>query len=273
VQEWLIHPVVQGAVVPFLAALIAGLLFAPLRLAGLCLAAGFAAAVYLVVGFQFSPLNTVRKLLLLGLAAPALGVVADLALRPTRAAGPVAAVICGAASIWVFLALLKQKDLAQALIAAGATAAYVGWQVGAVLALRHDSVRAGAAAFALGLGTGVAAVFAASATLGLYALAFGTASSTFLLLQMIGGKRIFAGMTFSLTAGLLAGLIGAAAVYLAELPWTALAVLAAVPLAARIPVPDRWPVWGQVVALSALTLAVAAGSCLLAWQASRGPSG
>ena len=258
---------------PFLAGLVASALLAPLRLAGLSAVAGFAAAVYLVVGFQFSPLTTVRKIMLLGLLAPAVGIAADRAFKPTRMTAPLFGVIVGAASLWVFLAVLRQRELAQAILLGGGTAIYVAWMVGVVLTLRDDSVRAGAASFALGLGTGVAAVFAASATLGLYAMALGTASSAFLLVQMLAGRRTYAGITFTLTSGLLAGLLGAATFYLAQLPWHALAVMALVPLAARVPVPARWPVWGQVIAISIPALAVAAVSCFLAWQSSRGPSG
>ena len=258
---------------PFLAGLVASALLAPLRLAGLSAAAGFAAAVYLVVGFQFSPLTTVRKIMLLGLIAPAVGIAADLAFKPTRMTAPLFGAILGAASVWVFLTVLRQRELGQAILLGGGTAIYVASMVGLVLGLRDDSVRAGAASFALGLGTGVAAVFAASATLGLYAMAFVTASSAFLLVQMVTGKRIFAGMTLTLTSGLLAGLLGAATFYLAQLPWYALAVMAFVPLAARVPVPARWPVWGQVIAISVPALAIAAISCFLAWQSSRGSSG
>ncbi len=272
-QDWLIHPVVQGAVMPFLAGLVASVVLAPLRLAGLSAVAGFAAAVYLVVGFQFSPLTTVRKIMLLGLIAPVVGIAADMAFKPTRTTAPLFGLILGAASVWVFLTVLRQRELAQAILLGGGTAIYVAWMVGLLLTLRDDSVRAGAASFALGLGTGVAAVFAASATLGLYAMALGTASSAFLLVQMLTGKRTFAGITFTLTSGLLAGLLGTATFYLAQLPWHALAVMALVPLAARVPVPARWPVWGQVIAISMPALAIAAVSCFLAWQSSRGPSG
>lgn len=268
-QDWLIHPVVQGVVFPFLAGLAISAALARLRLAGLSAVAGFAAAVYLAVGFQFSPLTTVRKIMLLGLLAPAIGAAADLAFKPTRITTPLLAVIAGAASVWVFLTLLGQRELPQALLAGGVTAAYVAWMTGAVLTLRGDAVRAGTASLALGLGTGIAAVLSASATLGLYAIAIGTASGAFLLVQMIAGKRTTAGITFTLTVGLLAGLLGAAAVYLAQLPWHVLAVLAGVPLVVRMPAPGRWPVWAQAVALSVPALAVAAAACFLAWQASR----
>jgi len=269
-QDWLIHPVVQGVLFPFLAGLAVSAALAPLRLAGLSAVAGFATAVYLAVGFQFTPLTTVRKIMLFGLLAPMVGIAADFAFKPTRLTTPLLAAIAGAASVWIFLTLLEQRELKQAMLAGGATALYIAWMTGAVLSLREDAIRAGAASLALGLGTGIAAVFAASATLGLYAIAFGTASGAFLLAQMIRGKRTAAGITFTLTVGLLAGLLGAAALYLAQLPWHTLAVMAGVPLAARVPLPARWPVWIQAVALSVLPLGVAAAACYLAWQASRG---
>jgi hypothetical protein len=272
-QDWLIHPVVQGVLFPFLAGLAISAALMRLRLAGLSAVAGFAAAVYLAVGFQFTPLTTIRKIMLLGFVAPAIGVAADLAFKPTRVATPLLAAIAGIASVWVFLAMLGQREAAKAILAGGATVAYVAWMTAAVLSLRGDAVRAGTASLALGLGTGIAAVFAASATLGLYAIAFGTASGGFLLVQMILGRRAFAGMTFTLPVGLLAGLIGCAAVYLAQLPWHTLAVMAAVPLVARMPVPGRWRVWAQAVAVSLPALAVAALGCFLAWQASRGGAG
>lgn len=272
-QDWLIHPVVQGVMFPFLAGLVVSAVFAPLRLAGLAAVAGFSAAVYLAVGFQFSPLTTVRKIMVLGLLAPGVGIAADLAFKPTRLTAPVLAAIAGAASVWVFLTLLRQRELQQALLAGGATVAYVAWMTGSVLALRGDAVRAGSASLALGLGTGIAAVLSASATLGLYAIAFGTASGAFLLVQMVTGKRTSAGITLTLTVGLLSGLLGAAGVYLAQLPWHTLAVLAAVPLAVRVPIPARWPVWAQAVALSTPAITVAAVACFLAWQASRGAAG
>ncbi|TAK46071.1 MAG: hypothetical protein EPO29_00540 [Betaproteobacteria bacterium] len=272
-QEWFIHPVVQGAIMPFLAGLIASALLAPLRLGGLAAVAGFATAVYLVVGFEFSPMTTIRKVMLLGLIAPMIGVAADFAFKPTRYTAPLLALSCGAVSIWVFLALLQQRELAQAVLLGGGVAAYVAWLVGFMVTLRDDSIRAGAASLGLGLGTGVAAVLAASATLGLYAMALGSASGAFLLVQMLAGKRFFAGIAFTLTAGLLAGLLGAASYHLAQLPWHALPVMALLPLAARLPVPAKWPVAGQAVAVSGVTLALAAVSCFLVWQASRGSPG
>jgi hypothetical protein len=59
----------------------------------------------------------------------------------------------------------------------------------------------------------------------------------------------------------------------ANLGWTELALLALVPLAARIPAPAKWPVWGQSVLISFYTLACAAAACTVAWFAMRSSSG
>lgn len=272
-QELLVNPVVQGAIVPFVAGLIVTAVLFRLKLAGLSAVAGFIATVYLVGGFEFEPLTIVRKIVLVGLIAPIVGAAADFLFKPTRATAPLLGLVAGAVSVWVFLSLLKQKELAQAMLFGAGTVACVAWFVGSSLTLRGDSVRAGAAGFALGLGVGVDGILAASALLGLYAMALGTASSAFLLVQMLMGRRIFAGIAFTLTVGLLAGLLGAAAIYLAQLPWYALAVMALVPLAARVPVPAKWPVWGQTVAVCACALSVAAVSCFLVWESSRGAAG
>ena len=57
---------------------------------------------------------------------------------------------------------------------------------------------------------------------------------------------------------------------LAKLPWYCLPVLAAIPLAAHVPIPERWSLRGQILALSLLTLAVAAGSIFLVWRENGG---
>ena len=72
-QEILNHPAVQGGVAPFVVGLVATLLFAPARLAGLAAIAGFAVTVWLVGGFSFVPLTATRKIILVSLAAAVAG--------------------------------------------------------------------------------------------------------------------------------------------------------------------------------------------------------
>lgn len=131
-------------------------------------------------------------------------------------------------------------------------------------------MRAGAAGLCLGLGVGIAAVLAASASFGQYGMAVGAACGGFLLVQMIRGKTIPAGATLTVTAGAALSLIACGAMMLAELPWMTLPVLALVPLAAMIPLPGRLPVWGEAIVSSILTGIPAAAACYIVWQSSRG---
>lgn len=268
-DAWLADPMVQASLAPFLAAFLTALILFKLRLGGLAAAAGFYTTVYLAGGLAFTPLTATRKVLLLGLVAPAIGALADLAFRPRRTTEVVLGVLFGAASAWVFWSVLAQKAPAQAALAGVGIALFVAWTCGFMASLERDSVRAGAAGLALGLGAGVSAVMAASAVLGIYGMALGSACGAFLLLQMLLGRRIDAGLAFALTAGVIAALLAGAAMMLASLGWIELALLALVPLAARIPVPPRWPVWAQALALSACTLACGAAAAGAAWLATR----
>ena len=266
-SEFLANPAVQGGVAPFVVALIAVLLLQPLRLGGFAVSAGFLTAMFLVSGLQFIPLTATRKIVLLSVAAPVAGMLADFAFKPTRLGAALLAIGASIATLWVFgpVVLQKQAWLAGAAIAL-ATVFIVGFSQSF---LAGDAVRAGANGLALGLGSGVAAYLGASLTYGLYGVAIGAASGAFLLPQMIMSKRTAAGATFTLPAALLASLVAAGAIVLAELPWYCIAVLALVPVAARLPAPAKAPVWLQAVLISLYAFAVAAAACALAWRASR----
>jgi hypothetical protein len=127
-------------------------------------------------------------------------------------------------------------------------------------------VRAGAAALGLGLGAGMAAILGASATYGLYGIAIGAGAGAFLLVPMLTNRKTAAGATLTLPAAVGATLFAAGAVLLAKLAWYALVPLVLVPLAVRLPAPERAPVWVQAIVLSAYALAAAAVSWVLAWK-------
>ena len=272
-QDLLNHPAVQGSLAPLVVGLLVGVLFAPVRLAGLAAIAGFVVTVYLVGDLGFEPRTAKGKIVLIGLIAAGAGVCVDFAFKPTRLAGIVLGVLFGVAAAWVFWGVLAQKPLNEALLRGGAVVVLVAWLVVFFHALRNAPVRAGAAGLCLGLGTGIAAILAASASLGQYAMAIGAACGGFLLVQMIRGKTIVAGATLALTAGVTLGLLAGAAMMLAELPWFALPVLALVPLAARIRLPAGLPVWGEAVLSSLLAGIPAVVACYLVWQSSRGNPG
>jgi hypothetical protein len=89
---------------------------------------------------------------------------------------------------------------------------------------------------------------------------------------MIFGKRVGAGAALTLAVAVGAGLLGAGAVLLASLPWYSAALFALVPLAARMPIPERSHPALQAIVASLYTLAIAGVSCGLAWTASRSMS-
>ena len=207
----------QGGFAPFAVALVVAAVLFSLRLAGLAIAAGLGTAVYLIGGFAFPPVSAQQKILLISLAVPVLGVFVDLAFKPTRAAGPILGFLVGLAVLWVGWNVLKQKDTQAAVVMGAGVALLVAWLTAACFALRDDPVRAGAAALALGLGVGVSAVLSASGSYGQYAASVGAGAGAFLLVQMLLGRGIAAGATFTLSAGVACGLIAAGALLGAQI--------------------------------------------------------
>ncbi len=254
---------------PFAAGLLAAAALFPLRLGGLAAAAGFFCTVYLIGDFTLESLDSKRKLVLVVIAAPLLGVIADLAFKPTRATGPVLGAVFAAAGAWVFLNLLKQKTGAELALYGTGLAAFTIWNVSFCIALQTDALRAGAAGLGLGLGAGVAAVLGASALLGQYGMGLGAGCGAFLLLNMILGPRAAPGVTLTLTAAVATSLVATGAVLTGKLPWYALAALALVPVVVRLPLPKAHA-WVQAIVASLYAAAAAAGAWVLAWLASRG---
>ncbi|MDH4172239.1 MAG: hypothetical protein OEV97_00690 [Betaproteobacteria bacterium] len=268
-QDLLANPAVQSSVLPLAAGLACAALLYPVRLEGLAAIAGFLAAVAAIGNFGLEPLTATRKIVVTGAAAAAIGVLSDFAFKPTRFSAPVLGAIFGAAALWVFASVLRQKaPLELALVGAGVVALTV-WLVSATVSLQLDSARAGASGLMLGLGTGVSAVLGASALIGQYGMALGAACGGFLLLLLALGPRVGAGHALTLTVSVLSALLAAASVLLAQVPAVALAALALVPVAARLPLPGT-PLWMQPVLAGVYTGVPAAGACVLAWLSGRG---
>lgn len=267
------HPAVQGGVAPFVAGLIVAAVLGRARLGGLAAVAGYAVAVALVTGIAVSPLTALRKAVLIALAAPALGLLVDFVLRPGRTLNALIALGCGALSVWTFWSVLQHKPMPAAVALGTVAAVFVAWLVGATMALAGDSVRAGAASLVLGLGVGISAIFGASAVLGLYGVGLAAGAGAFLLWQMVTGRRIVAGATLALSAGTAAGLFAAGAMLLAKMPWYALIALALVPLAVRLPVPARFPVWAQAVLLSIYGFVPTLAAFASTWHVGSAPPG
>lgn len=267
------HPAVQGGVAPFVVALAVVLLLRRFNLAGLALAAALATVAYFLNGPTVVPLTVTRKIILLGLAAAAVGFLADALFKSSRALAAGLSVVGAACAVWAFWTVLIQKPIGDSALLGGGIALFVGSMVAILGALQAQPVRAGGAALGLGLGTGVAAILGASATYGLYGIALGAGAGAFLLVQMVTGRTITAGAVFALPAALAASLLGAGAMLLAQLAWYALALLLLVPAAAFLPLPQKQPVWLQSVVVSLYTFAAASVAWVLAWQHGGNPHG
>lgn len=263
-EDLLSNPAVQGGVAPFLVGLVVALALRPARLHGLAVLAAFLTCVYLVSGLQFTPLTATRKVVLIGIGAALAGGLMSYCLRPTAYVTLALLAVCAALTLWVFWPVLATKPAPEmwrqgiSAVLVVAVLVAVGYKL-----LQDDGVRVGAAALALGLGLGVAAIFSASARYGLYGISIGAGAGAFLLPQMIAGRKHAAGAIFPLTAMLLAGLVGAAAMILAELPWYALVALGFVPFATLLPAPAA--VWLQALVWSIYAFVVAGAASALAW--------
>lgn len=269
-EELLANPAVQAGVAPFLAALIVAVALSPLRLGGLAVIAAFLVCIHFVTGIQFTPLTATRKILILAIAAAAIGPLLDFALKPTRIGVALIALAAAGGALWAFWPVIMQKPGTQAWLFGGSAAVALAVMVGFAQAqLAGDGIRAGAAALALGLGAGIAAVFAASLSYGLYGIALGAGAGGFLLPQMIRGKKAAAGATFTVPAMLIGGLVAVGAMLLAQLPWISVLILALVPVAVRLPGPEKAPVWLQAIVFSLYGFVIAGVASALAWPSSQ----
>ena len=264
-QELLNHPAVQAGLAPFLAALIAAELFQRVKLSGLAIIAGFAVTVYLASDFSIEPLTASRKIVLLGLISATLGLLLSLLRLSWFSA--LLPIFGGAATVWVAQRILQQQPPQTILLWGAGCAAYVAILVWFMDSIESDPLRSANAATALGIGTGGAALVGASALLGQFGLALGSAAAAHLLIQMISNRPLPAGRVFTLPLAVIAGLTGCIAVLSAQLPWYALPILAIIPIAARlVPLPNQ-SLRIQSLVLALPTFTIAGGAIYMTWRA------
>ncbi|RMD78967.1 MAG: hypothetical protein D6809_04730 [Gammaproteobacteria bacterium] len=231
----------QAGAAPFAAALLLALLLGRLgRLgSGLALLGGWALGVQLAVGWRLLPLSASRKLLLVALAAAALGLLLELrpALARPRRLSALAAAVGLASAGWVLWPLLARGALEP--LPAVAAGLYAAWLPLALLALRGQPVRVLVALAAAAAGTGAAALLGASALLGQLALAAAAAASG-VLVPACWGRVQAPALLGLLPLGLAVALAGVEGVAYARLPWPALLPVAAAPMLATVPAPEAW---------------------------------
>ena len=259
-EDLLRNPWIQGGIGPLAAGIAAALVFYPLRVSGLAAAFGFFAAVYLTGQLEFE-----KKLFLLAAAAALLGAVVDLAFRPTRKAGLVLGLGFGIAACWIFISLIGRMPAERMALYVMGVGALVAASVAFSVLSYDEPPRAAAAGMGLGLATGAIAFLGGAKTLALWSLGLAAGAAGFLLVAIVLARGIVAGASFTLSTGVIGATLAAMVALQRGLRWYEAALFALVPLAVRLPVPQRNAVAQAIVAL-AYALAVGGAACALVWM-------
>jgi len=265
---WLSHPAIQSGIAPFVVALVVAAMLgrvgrlagAAAVLAGLCVTVGW------VAGFAMTPITATRKILLVALAVAPAAVALDWAPVGARARLALGFGIGAAAILWVAWPVLARRAPLEAVRVGLPLVLYCGWVTAAMGRASGDLVRTASGAAALGLATGGAAIFGASALLGQLALAVGSAAGGVLAVRLVRGN-LAGSSALGAAAGLPLALLAAAATLYARLPVAALLPLALVPLATLVPLPERLPRWVRAATLFALAAAPGLAAIVLTYRA------
>lgn len=267
------HPAVQAGLAPLLAALIVAVALGRTRLAWLAIVAAYATMVALTTGFSFTPLTAGRKVTVLVLLAPLVGLVLDRLPLPPKRSAVLLATAAGLASVWVFFTVLAQREPASALFAGLGVALFVGLLWWLVLRLRDDGPAAGAAGVALGVATGVGALLSASTGYLMAGIALAAGSSALQLAQLALRRALVPGYLGAATIGAGVALVAGATLMTAQLPWHALPLLLLVPLAAAWPLAAERSLSARIALRTLAALAAAVPTVAAAWFATLGAAG
>jgi hypothetical protein len=264
--EWLAHPAVQAAVVPFVVALVAALALGN-RWPSLAVAAGFCAAVALAIGWDIEPLSASRKAAFIGVAAGILGALATgTRVASHRGARVTCSIALGAASLWVITGLLRQMEPGTAALTGLLGFGFVALMVYGP-GLSSDSVRSNASACVLAGSAGVLALLAASALLATFAIAAAAAAGAVLLLQLTRIRSYAHDRNLVLPCTAIAALVVLLAVVTGGLPAYCALPLLAVPWVGAVSPFARGGRWlGAGVAATAATAPAIAAIALAAFH-------
>ena len=264
-SDLLSNPFLQSSAIPFLIAFVTG--FVTFRLwpawTGLSVMAAFLASAYLIAGFQFSPLTSTRKILLIGMLSLVAGIALDRLPPGKRIINILIVVISAATVVWIMWPLLVRAQSQGVWWQTLAAIIYMAWNL---VLFHRDSERTiplVSGIMVLAAGTGIAATVAATALLGQLASTIAAACGALWLLLLFRDFRV--GMQLSLPAVSLSALFGIAAVFYARLPWSSLAWLALVPVLSLLPAMGKIRLH-QAVYYILLSLLPASVAVYLAWK-------
>lgn len=268
-NDLLQHPAVQGGVAPFVVALVVALALGRTRYAWLAILAGYLTMIALSTGISFSPLTASRKIVLIAILAAVAGLVADKVAGNSRLVRWILAIVGGVAAAWVFIAVLQQRDGNTGWLQGLGLFAFTGAMAWAMMGLRDDPLRAGAASIGLGVAAGVAAILSAYIGALLAGIAIATSAAALLLVWSISSRPAAPGVFGTLMVGVMAALFAEGALMLAQLPWYSLVLLLLVPLAVRLPVRESAPTIVRAFVLTVYALVAACLPIVTAWLAAR----
>lgn len=265
-------PEIQTGAIPFLASLLSALVFLAVRpswfVAGGLV--GFYASAMAMGVFDLSPTRSVNRVLLLGIVF--LVVAIGLNLTPaskdrgnlnSTARGALIGLVA-AATCWLIWSATLRQGMPQALMTFLFAAAYAGWLIHMIASGGLDTLRKLSATCFLALSTGICVVLGASALLGQLAISMGVACGALLLIASFR-KQADVDSTLIVPVVVVVTSLGVAGVVFAKVTWVTLLILAAIPLAVRLPVPQAWPRLAQSALISAFAVAVGGSASFLAW--------
>ncbi len=268
-KELMMHPAFQAGVAPFIIGLVAAIsLFqGPKNRSGLAVIFGFLVTVYLVMGFSFEPLNSTRKIILLGVLAALVGWLLDILPLLKRVSFSALVILGIGSTIWLFWPLLTNQPLSDVLLPIALLMLYTVWLLLAFGSMnKHPAMQGGAGLLALGIGTGISALIGASAVYGQLGSAVAAGVGAFLLLHVFLDEETPTGFSVIVISVTICALVGIGAHKYAQLTWTALPLLALIPLIIRVPLPEYWSNSLRGLTWFALASLPAAMAIYLTWQ-------
>ena len=240
-EDLLNHPAIQGGIAPFIIGLVISLVFMRFNLfAGLAVVAGFIGLVLLTTGFSFSPLTSMRKITLLILIAPVVALILQASGKFSDRILKLFYGLAGVAVIWLLWPLILRNPLGEMFFPVFSYAVYAAWMMGVFMRMSElPAATAGVTSMMTGFAIGGSAVIGASALIGQMGMTLAVTSAAFLVVQLIRQRDDVAGLTFTMTSGLMAALLLPAAIVFADVPWLVLPLVAMIPLIAIYPFEDE----------------------------------
>ena len=173
-----------------------------------------------------------------------------------------------AAAAWIFtpeLTAAMEQDPSNTLLMAIMVTFYPAWMTWGLGEIRFRPAAVYTAITLLGVGTGIAAVFAEAELAGELTLALGFASAAGMYLTVIAGWSYPAGLTMTMPAGMTLGLLGAAALFYAKLSPISMVAFSLIPFVLMIQPQESMVTIRGYLLWTALLLCIAVVAVFLAY--------